>query len=231
MYSKHHLHTKAILLRRQGMTYSEIRAIIPVAKSTLSLWFHDVGLAEYQKQRITEKRIAGQKNAVQSRRVQRASLQKSLWLNSGAEIGQLSKRELWLIGVALYWGEGTKEKTWRTGTQCVFSNSDPRMIQVYLAWLRVCVEVLKDDIFFEIYVHKNKLSNVENIKIFWSNTTGFPVSFFQRVYLKKNKINSKRKNTDFLYNGLLRVKIRKSSTLVRKIEGWTRGIVIHCRVV
>ncbi len=35
---------KAIALRKQGKTYSEILAKIPVAKSTLSLWLHDVGL-------------------------------------------------------------------------------------------------------------------------------------------------------------------------------------------
>ena len=50
---------KAINLRKEGKTYSEILSVVPVAKSTLSLWLHSTKLAKKQKQRITEKRLAG----------------------------------------------------------------------------------------------------------------------------------------------------------------------------
>ncbi len=57
--SKFNLKEKAILLRRQGMTYSEILKIIPVAKSTLSEWFKSVSLSVSQKHNITvKKRLA-----------------------------------------------------------------------------------------------------------------------------------------------------------------------------
>mgnify|MGYP000140241659 CR=1 FL=1 len=34
---------KAITMRKEGKTYSQILAVVPVAKSTLSLWLQDVG--------------------------------------------------------------------------------------------------------------------------------------------------------------------------------------------
>jgi transposase len=49
----------AIELRKQGYSYSEILKRVPVAKSTLSLWLRSVGLAERQKQRLSEKKESG----------------------------------------------------------------------------------------------------------------------------------------------------------------------------
>lgn len=46
---------KAIKLRREGLSYREILRYVPVAKSTLSLWLRDVGLAKRQTQRLTKK--------------------------------------------------------------------------------------------------------------------------------------------------------------------------------
>ncbi|HEU0080526.1 MAG TPA: hypothetical protein VFQ72_00670 [Candidatus Paceibacterota bacterium] len=222
---------RAIFLREQGLTYSEILKEIRVAKSTLSLWFHDVGLAEHQWQRITEKRIQGQKKGALARRNQRVRLQEEIWSKAEAEIGQLSERELWLVGIALYWAEGSKEKEWRPGARLIFSNSDPRMIRVFLLWLKKIANVPEEHISFDIYIHDNKKEELGLVRKFWSEQTGFPLSGFDRVYLKKHKIHTKRKSVDFLYNGLLRVKIRSSSTLARKIEGWTRGIDRYCRLV
>ena len=44
--SKFELKIKTQNLRREGMTYSEILKIIPVAKSTISLWLREVGLSK-----------------------------------------------------------------------------------------------------------------------------------------------------------------------------------------
>lgn len=53
--SKKDLQQKAIRLRKEGKTYSEILRVVPVAKSSLLLWFKDVGLSTEQVQRITAK--------------------------------------------------------------------------------------------------------------------------------------------------------------------------------
>ena len=57
MIIKNELKSKAIELRKQGFSYSEILKQIPVAKSTLSVWLKNVGLSKKQKQKLTKKKI------------------------------------------------------------------------------------------------------------------------------------------------------------------------------
>lgn len=218
---------RAITLRRLGLTYSEILRTVHVAKSTLTLWFHDVGLAEHQKQRITEKRIQGQKNAAASRRNQRVKTQNEIWSMAEKEIGRLTRRELWLIGVSLYWAEGSKEKAWRPGSGVIFSNSDPKMVRVFLAWAKEFSGISVEKLRFEIYIHESHRNSAARVKDFWAKEIGLDIYHFQKICFKKNKLGSKRKNVGLLYNGLLRVRIGGSSTLVRKLEGWARGIDKH----
>lgn len=221
---KPELKIRAIELRRQGNTYSEILKVIPVAKSTLSLWFHDVGLAEHQKQRITQKRIEGQKKGAAARRSIRINAQNDIWSKAKDEVGAISRRELWLLGIALYWAEGSKEKEWSVGHGVVFSNSDPRMIRVFLAWVAEFVEPDNREPAFSIYLHMTKAHLIGDVRKFWSRETGLPASRFSKVCFKKGNVATNRKNIGLLYNGLLRVRITRGSILLRKIEGWVRGI-------
>ncbi len=222
---------RAIILRSKGFSYNEILREIPVAKSTLSLWLRSVGLSKPQKQIISQKRRDAQVNASKARHDQRVSLQENIYVKSEKEIGELSKRELWLIGIALYWAEGSKEKEYRPGTGVIFSNSDPEMIRLFLGWLFICCGVEKDSIKFEIYIHGIYKNRFDETKRYWSKITDFSIDKFDTVYFKKHNIKTKRRNSGDLYNGLLRVKVRASSTLQRKIAGWTKGIIKYCGIV
>lgn len=231
MHAKADLREKAIQLRRQGKTYSEILKDVSVAKSTLSLWFHEVELAKHQVQRITERRIDGQKKGAATRRSQRIELQNKIWSKAEQEIGSLSDRELWLLGIALYWAEGAKEKEWAPGKRMIFSNSDPRMLRVFLRWTKGFGGVSLSVIRLNVCIHESKRDKIEQVIDFWSKELGLPVTAFSTVHFKRNKIRTKRKNVGLLYNGLVRVSILRSSILMRRIEGWVRGIDNICRVV
>jgi hypothetical protein len=229
--AKIELRQKAIDFRKRGKTYSEILKNIPVAKSTLSLWLREVGLTVRQKQRITEKRRRAQMKGANARRTDRLKRQSDLMKKSKIEVGHISKRELWLIGVALYWAEGSKEKTYKPGSRASFSNSDPKMIVLFIKWLKDCIHTTNDDLMLSIYIHESHAERVNTVRNYWSNSLKLPVSFFKDVYFKKNKLNTKRKNVGNLYNGLVRVNIRSSSDLNRRIAGWIQGITENCGLV
>lgn len=216
----------AVALRRQGKTYREIRAQVPVAKSTISLWLREVGLAKEQKQRITEKRIAGQKKGAAAKKQQRVERMGKIIEEARKEVGELSKRELWLIGVALYWAEGHKEKEYAPGTPIHFSNSDPAMLRVSIRFMRAIFNINDDDFIFSVYIHKSALHKVEEARSYWAKELGFPRSFFSKIIIKKTfrSKRSRRKDTA-LYFGQMRVSMRSSSGLLRKITGWTKGII------
>ena len=97
---------KAVELRKQGMTFSEILKEIPVSKSSLSYWLKDIKLTpaqllrvEYKNQAIKDKFI--QFNELRSKQ---ADIRKNNILqNAIHQIDFISDRELKFIGIALYW--------------------------------------------------------------------------------------------------------------------------------
>lgn len=221
---------KAITLRKEGHTYSEILKEVFVAKSTLTEWFREVNLTTPQFQRLTEKKLAAAKRGGEAKRAQRIARVQVIREAALKDIKNISKRELWLIGAVLYWAEGSKEKEYYHGSGINFNNSDPRMINLFVTWLLKSCSVDKDRIRFEIYIHENSKNSVVEAQRYWARACGFPVTSFNKVYFKKNVIKkSYRKNTGNLYYGLLRVRVNASSTLLRKVAGWTEAIVSHVK--
>jgi len=214
----------AIALRKQGKSYSEILGIIPVAKSTLGLWLKEAKLSIPENQKFTEaKRLASLRGG-QTKRKQRMEKQNEIFSQANLEISNISKRELFLIGVIMYWAEGAKEKEYRPGSPVEFSNMDPKMIQIFLIWLNRVCKVNKNMIVFNIFLHQTHKARLEEVRRFWSKVTGFSIYNFNTVYWKINELKTNRKNTGEKYYGVLKIKVRRSSGLVRKIAGWSEGI-------
>ncbi|MEP7166351.1 MAG: hypothetical protein ABI758_00045 [Candidatus Woesebacteria bacterium] len=225
------LQTNAIELRRQGLTYSEILKQIPVAKSTLSLWLRSVQMAKQQEQRYTEKkRLAGIRGGL-ARKTERIQRQELIMNLARAEISEISDRELWLMGIVLYWAEGTKEKIYRTGHTVVFTNSDSKMISVFLQWVEICLKIPREDVYFNLHIHDTHRSRVNEHIAFWNKVIGMRYNSLEKVYFKKHNPSPKRKNLNQSYHGQLNVKIRNSVDLNRKIAGWVEGICHICPVV
>lgn len=227
MISKFDEKNKAIELRKQGFSYNEILIQIPVAKSTLSLWLRDVSLAKRQKQRLTERRRSAQLKGAQVRHKQRLESSKLIISEALNEIGEISERELKLIGAALYWAEGSKQKEHVVSQRVVFSNSDPFMIIIFLRWLELTCKINAQDLIFELFIHEN--ADIKRAKIFWAKLLKIRKDNL-RVYFKKHKI-TKRKNTGKDYVGLARISVRQSTDLNRRISGWIEGIYKNCGVV
>lgn len=222
---------EATKLRKKGLSYSEILKEIPVAKSTLSLWLRSVGLSKRQKQRLTEKKLAAALRGAKIRKDQRLSITKEIKNKARGEIRKLSNRELWLIGVALYWAEGSKQKEHNVSQKVKFSNSDPKIIKIFLKWLQDICKLPKPEISFRISLHKKSLNKLDTVRKYWSVITGFSINDFKKIDWKKHKINTKRKNVGDKYYGLLNIYIKNSTNLNRKIEGWTEGIYKYSGIV
>lgn len=217
----------AIEMRKNGFSYREIREKIPVAKSTLSLWFKDVNLSKPQKQRLTQKRIDAALRGAAVRKNQRIVLTKKIFDEATQEVDNITDRELWLIGVALYWAEGSKEKEHIVSQGVVFGNSDPLMIKLFLKWLQRCVKISHEDIGYSIYIHETSKRRTKEVKDYWAQIMSIDSKRIP-VYYKKHSTQSYRKNRGKNYYGVTRITVRKSSSLNRKISGWVNGI---CRSI
>jgi len=214
----------AIALRKQGKTYSDILKAIPVAKSTLGLWLKEAKLSVPENQKFTLAKKLASLRGGQAKKKQRIEKQNKIIIEAKEKIPDISDNDLFLIGVILYWAEGTKEKDYYPGSQLQFSNMDPNIIKVFLVWLLKVCKIDKNMIVFNIFLHQTHKNRVEEIRRYWSKITAFPVENFSTIYWKKNRRTTSRKNTEERYHGVLKIKVRKSSDLVRKITGWSKGI-------
>jgi transposase len=93
------LKEKVLEMRREGMSYSQIKAAVKVSKGTLSLWLRDMSLS---KERILElgpknqRRIENCRNTKAKKRQARLD---SVYSKVTKDIGKLSKREIILSGI------------------------------------------------------------------------------------------------------------------------------------
>ena len=100
------LKTKAIELRKKGYSYSIINERLGVSKSTLSNW---LGNIEFFPNREVIEKIgrAKLKSALSKNKTKLDDIKKRK-KEGVEEIGTLSKRDLFMLGIGLYLGEGSK---------------------------------------------------------------------------------------------------------------------------
>lgn len=213
---------QAIILRKKGLSYNDILRLVPVAKSTLSVWLREIKLAKRQEQKFTERRRAAQQKAQETWRQKRIQSETEIKRCARLEIGRLSKRERWFIGVALYWAEGSKQKPWHVSQRVSFGNSDPKMVKTFLRWLDEFCGILLKDISVRLYIHKS--GNEKLALKHWSEYLEIPIDKFSKTVFKKNKVKTNRR-FNAQYNGLVRLDVKRSTNLNRKISGWIEGLV------
>jgi len=181
-------HEKTLTLRKQGMSYSQIRSIIKVSKSTLSLWLKNYPLS---KERIKELRAFSEQRIERFRETVRQKREKRLtetYQTQKQLILPLSNRELFIAGLLLYWGEGTKCK--RDGLS--ISNNDPSVIRFFIYWLKKSLAIPKKKV--RILLHLYNDTNINNELNYWSKILRIPLRQFNRSYIKKTpstRINHK----------------------------------------
>jgi len=212
---------KAILLRKRGFSYREILTQVPVAKSSLSLWLKEVGLSKEQKQRLTKKKLESALRGAQKRKDQRIEKTRLIIESASNEIGSLSQKEQFILGVGLYWAEGSKEKTYGKATSLIFTNSDLCMVLFYRKWVLETFGINNDRLKYDLCIHEN--ADWKKAREWWADFLKIDKNNIS-VYFKKHNIKTRRKNVGDMYNGLIRIRVTESSDLNRKVAGWVKGV-------
>jgi hypothetical protein len=200
-----------------------IAAQLGVARSTVSLWVRDMPSPFGPAGPLRQRRLSKLGGAVLRRQSQLA--RQLTKFAAASEVDALSERELLLVGAALYWAEGSKDKPWRRGEVVSFINSDPRMIRVFLRWLAL-VGVEPSALRYRVQIHES--ADVTAAERFWAETARVPTERLSPSTLKRSLVSTTRRNTGSSYHGCLEVSVRGSSELYRKIEGWWFGIEFGC---
>ncbi|GGY11572.1 hypothetical protein [Streptomyces minutiscleroticus] len=222
--AKDDLRERARELRLQGWTYDRIQLELGCSKSSISLWVRDLPRPE-RRDPSEQARIAGRKRWDHELAVRDEERRRTKQA-SAAEVGDLSERELFLLGVGLYWAEGGKDKPYDRRENVTFVNSDPGMIEVFLRWLDL-MGVERDRVRYCVMIHEN--ADVAAAERYWADLVGAERTSFNKTTLKKHNPKTVRKNVGETYRGCLAVKVRRSADLYRRIEGAWYGIVLSAR--
>ncbi|MDO8582589.1 MAG: hypothetical protein Q7R63_01160 [bacterium] len=216
---------RGIAMRIQGKSYGEIMKALEVSsKGTIAYWFRDIELSAEAKDLLKGKmELARQRNLIDFniKRTQ-AIVQENtaIRLESAKHIGKLSKRELLLIGTALYWGEGTTRELVRGYQRVGFSNSNPDMIKIFMRYAREILKVEEAHINVEVSIHPN--IEEKDAEKFWSKITNIP---FERVYIFTvvSPSGTFKRPKNFLPHGTANIRIYKRR-IFYAIKGFIDGI-------
>ncbi len=221
--AKDELRAKARELRGQGMDYEEIAAALRVAKSSVSLWVRDLPTPARLSYAECRKRSAeGARRYWAAERPIREARRAAAREAAAAEIGELTDREMLIAGAIAYWCEGSKSKPHRPSARVIFTNSDPALIQFFLRFLTMA-GTPPENLAFQVYIHEN--ADVGSAELFWVKITGARPEQFRRASLKLHNPKTVRKNVGDDYHGCLRIDVRHSTDLYRRIEGWAEAIM------
>lgn len=216
----------AVRLRRRGYSYNLIREQVNVSKSTLTLWLKDI---PYSPNHIVQNRIkkASDLLSVAQNRQKIKSISHAR-TEAQYELRHFSKRDLWMLGLGLYIGEGSK-----TTGSVGFVNSDPKAILIIVAWLRGIIGISNDN--FSLFLHIYPDNDEQEAKEYWSKLTKIPLTRFNKTSIDYRTDKSKRKQNTLKYGTLhLRVRTLGESKygifLFRKIMFWTEEALKKLRV-
>tara|TARA_Y100000034_G_scaffold135855_1_gene209465 strand:+ start:2485 stop:2886 length:402 start_codon:yes stop_codon:yes gene_type:complete len=108
----------------------------------------------------------------------------------------------------LYWAEGTKK-----GGTVDFTNSDYRMVQLWVKFLKEGCRVEESRIKLQLHLHYDMDENM--IKRWWIKKLQLPLDNFTKSYIKRVK----KKGTYFKKSEFGTIKVRYSSkSLLREIN-------------
>lgn len=181
---------KAIVMRKKGMSYSQIKEKLGVSKSTLSGWLYNMPLSE---ERIRELqadnpvRIERYRNTMRAKKEARL---KEVYRKVSQDIGNFSSRDLFIAGLFLYWREGTKMKI----ASVEFTNTNPAMIKFFINWLKL-LGINKEKLKVKLHLYSDM--NIKKGIAFWSKELKIPIRQFTKPYIKKTYLKSINYKTGF----------------------------------
>lgn len=210
------LKEKAIDYRKKGFSYNMISQKIGVSKSTLSDWLNRIPFSP-NKELIKRIGLAKLKSA-SFKHKQKMDEITEMRIFAEKELGKITERDLWILGIGLYLGEGNKSYE-----NIGFSNSDPEIIKILVAWFKKNCRLKNEN--FNPYIHAYPDNDIGKTLSYWSKITRIPKKQFGKTIVDKrtDKLRVKRRSLPY---GTIDLRIRSlgkkefGRRLHRRIMGW-----------
>lgn len=209
---------KALRLRKSGYSIKEIADSVGVSKSTVSGWCKDISLSQAHLRRLKGKSyLAGTRALLLSAENKRKKRIKNTkyYNNLGiADVGNMNSRDIEMVALGLYWGEGYKQGSDEWG----FTNSDPAMINFMMVYLEKVHAIDSSRIICRVSINKIHKHRDREVREYWSKVLKIPLSQFSKTSFIKST-SKKIYPKGVKHYGTMRIKVRSGTNLRRRILG------------
>jgi hypothetical protein len=127
--------------RYEGRSIKEIARLLPVSKSSLSLWVRDIALTDEQHAALQARNGLHERQRLANAAMSAKARTRRVAAQDDGRRRAREADKLYVIGCMLYWAEGSRNRN-----KPVFTNSDPEMVRVFLNFLRSAFDVPADRI-------------------------------------------------------------------------------------
>lgn len=171
-------HAKAIELRKQGKSYSEIKEALSVGKSTLSAWLRDYPLTPEQLKNVRDYNPLRIEKCRQTKQRKRQKRLDAVYARVARDLSSETKRELLVAGFYLYWAEGAKTKPYTV----MLANTDYTMLCCFLEWIEF-LGWSRQDVKVRVQLYADM--DVEKEMRYWKSKLHLPSACYRKPYIKK----------------------------------------------
>ena len=210
---------KATILRDKGHSYGMIKEELGVSISTMSYWFSK---RKYTPSVEALDRIKRGSSAFGIRRHNERVVNTNKTINEAInEIGKLTKRDIWMLGLGIYIGEGAKSIE-----SVRIINSDPAVIKFSIQWFKQACGLTIENLIVSLFLYPD-IDEQEAIN-YWCEVTGLPIENFRKTQYDRRKDKKIKMKNKSKY-GTIQIRVRanndpkKGVQLFRRISGWTKG--------
>lgn len=208
----------AQILRKAGRSINEIVNALGAKKSTVSYWCRDIALTQAQIMRLAHKQdkrgAIGRLRAAEAKRALRLQNIAHAQRLGESDVGVLSQRDVYMLGLALYWGEGYK----KGNEECGITNSDPAIVLLFIRWLKQVTGLDTSALILRVSLNQSHQNRIREVEEYWSQVTKIPREQFTRASIIKTKSKKEFQRPEQHF-GTLRVKVRRGTALRRRILG------------
>ena len=205
-------------MRRGGASIKDIEKKLHINRGTVSYWCRDILLSAKQieilRKRQKREGIKALLRSAEKKRAERLTRVEQFNIMGKKDVGKLTTRDLFLVGLSLYWGEGYKKGNEEFG----FTNSDPSIIKFIIKWLKEIYNINRDDLILRISINHVHKSRSQALIHFWLKETGVSSEQFTKTSFIKTKSKKIYENHNQHF-GTLRIKVRRGTNLRRRILG------------
>ncbi len=211
----------ARVLRKKGWSIRSIAKHLNVSKASASIWCRDLELTITQRGKLIRNAIrAGHAGRIKGALANRQKKEARIVFHKEAgkkEITLLSFKDILLVGVALYWAEGSRK------SRFAFTNSEPEMIAFVASWLEHVLGIKREEFMPRIFINAIHKPRIGKVLYFWSHLLRVPVRQFGNPVFLKRPPRKVYENHDSYY-GVLALGVRRSSELKYRVLGLIDGL-------